>query len=140
MLLLFDLSAAFDTVSHDILHHRLEHRFGISGEVLGWFRSYLAEGKQSVSINGTLGEKYSVECGLSQGSVLGLVLFILYTSPLGDIIRRHQLGYHMYADDTQLYISISPLCSTPEAEVYPRIQHCFGDINCWTAHKRLHHG
>ncbi len=56
MLLLLDISAAFDTVSHGILLHRLEHRFGISGEVLGWFNSYLADKKQTVSINGTLCE------------------------------------------------------------------------------------
>ena len=59
------------------------------------------------------------------------------TSPLGDIIRHHQLhelGYHMYADDAQLYISISPLCSAPEAEVLPRVQHCFED---WKAHNQL---
>ena len=76
--------------------------------------------------------KYSVDCGVPQGSVIGpnAILFTLYISPLGDIIRHHQRGYHMYADDTQLYISISPLCSAPEAEVLPHIQHCFEDINC----------
>ncbi len=118
-LLLLDLSTTVDTLGHDILLHRLEHRFVISGEVLGWFSSYLADRKQTVSINGTLGEKYSVNCGVPQGSVLGPILFTLYTSPLDDIIRHHQLGYHMYADD---------------AEVLPRIQHWFEDINCWTAH------
>ncbi len=43
----------------------------------------------------------------------------------------------MYADDTQLYISISHLCSAPEAEVLPRIRHCFEDINCWMGHNQL---
>ena len=108
MLLLLDLSTVFDTVSHDILLHRLEHRFGISGEVLGWFSSYLADRKQTVFINGTLGEKYPVDSGVPQGSVLGPILFTLYTSPLGNIIGRRQLGYHLYADDTKIYIFMSP--------------------------------
>ncbi len=127
-LLLFDLSAAFDTVGYDILLHCLERCFGISREASA--HTWQIENKLSLSMVHWVKR-------VPQGSVLGPILFTLYMSPLGDIIRRHQRGYHMYADDTQLYISISRLCSGTEAEVLPRIQHCFEDINCWTAHNQL---
>ena len=109
ILLLLDLSAAFDTVDQAILLSRLRDRFGVSGTALVWFQSYLSDGSQFVSIDGKWSSRRGLSCGIPQGSVLGPLLYLLYTSPLGDICRKHGLSFHLYADDTQIYIIFQPL-------------------------------
>ena len=105
LLVLLDLSAAFDTVDHVILLNRLNSNFGISGLVLSWFRSYLHNRSQSVSVNGETSRSLDVKHGVPQGSCLGPLLFILYVSKLFTIVERHLPEVHAYADDTQLYIA-----------------------------------
>ena len=83
---LLDLSAAFDTIDHKILLDRLENLYGISGTALSWFKSYLTGRTQMVTIDNN-SSKPSILCfGVLQGSVLGPVLFILYTKSLSDLI------------------------------------------------------
>ena len=108
MLLLLDLSAAFDTVSHSILIRKLKDRIGVSGKALEWFISYLSERKQSVCINNSHSEAVDLKYSVPQGSVLGPILFTVYTLPLTDIVKKHDVDYHFYADDTQLYMSFIP--------------------------------
>ena len=91
-LVLLDLSAAFDTVDHYILLQRLQSYVSVTGEALAWFSSYLKGRKQVVSIDGVNSEKSDLKYGVPQGSVLGPILFSIYTLPLGNIIRRHNLG------------------------------------------------
>ena len=85
ILLLLHLSAAFDTVDHTILIERLANRFGRCDLALAWFKSYLSDRTHFVRIRGTRSVKCSLSCGVPQGSVVGLILYLLYTSPLGDI-------------------------------------------------------
>ena len=104
-LVLLDLSAAFDTIDHSILIERLQKSFGISGDALTWVVSYLRRRNQQVLVGDTVSAEVVIEYGVPQGSVLGPKLYPLYTKPLADVIRHHQLDMHFYADDTQLYVS-----------------------------------
>ena len=87
VLLLLDLSAAFDTVDHKILLHRPRSRFGIKGKALSWLQSYLTDRSQSVQIDGFTSSVRPLRFGVPPGSVLGPLLYLLYTAPLGDLIR-----------------------------------------------------
>ena len=108
-LTLLDLSAAFDTIDHTILLNRLNGYYGISELALGWFKSYLLGRTHSVKVGSTLSHPVALHYGVSQGSVLGPILFSLYTNPISSIIHSHSsINYHFYADDTHLYIALSP--------------------------------
>ncbi len=126
-LLVLDLRAAFNTIDHNILLNRLENFFGISGSALEWFKSYLFDRHQFVAVNEELSYRSQVQYGVPQGSVLGPLLFTLYMLPLGNIIRKHGVSFHCYADDTQLYISSRP----GETHQIEKLMKCIVDIKNW---------
>ncbi len=109
LLLLLDLSAAFDTIDHNTLLNRMEKRCGITGTALKWFKSYLSERSSHIRIGQHKSTSRPLEYGVPQGSVLGPILFCIYTSPLGEIIEESGLQRQTYADDTGLYTMISPI-------------------------------
>jgi hypothetical protein len=108
-LCLLDLSAAFDTIDHSILIERLTSWFGLNGVVLSWIQSYLSSRSFKVKLDGTQSPNYQLFYGVPQGSVLGPLLFTLYTTPLSSLISNSTVNHHLYADDTQLFISFSSL-------------------------------
>ena len=134
LLSLLDLTAAFDTVDHDVLLQRLEKTFGFSGTLLQWIRSYLGNRSQGVYLNGKTNIARPVICGVPQGSVLGPLLFTLYTADIGDIIRSHGLHHHAYADDNQVYASCSPSNAVVLRDKLPE---CITSIQKWMASNRL---
>uniref|UniRef100_A0AAR2IX88 Reverse transcriptase domain-containing protein n=1 Tax=Pygocentrus nattereri TaxID=42514 RepID=A0AAR2IX88_PYGNA len=133
LLVLLDLSAAFDTIDHNILLERLENMVGFTGTALSWFRSYLSERYQFVRVNNLSSNYSKVRFGVPQGSILGPLLFTLYMLPLGTIISKHGINFHCYADDTQLYIS-----SKPDDKIkLGKIEDCIKDIKDWMSNNFL---
>ena len=128
ILVLLDLSVALD---HEKLIRTLHAYCGIKGNPLKWFLSYLKGRVQSVLIGFTFSREQNLLFGVPQGSVLGPVLFTIYTTPLGRIIQRHGLTYHLYADDTQLYMAFKPCDVTSKSDAISRIEACVADIRIW---------
>ena len=123
LLVLLDLSAAFDTVDHSVLLRRLQTSFGISGAPLDWFKSYLSARRQRVSIPGALSGSLPLDWGVPQGSCLGPLLYIIYSSKLFNIIERHLPNSHCYAGVSLIYLSFKPDVKS---------------TRCYNCHAKLH--
>ena len=131
---MFDLSAAFDTVDHSILLRRLEISFGIRGAALEWFSSYLTGRSQQVSVHNVMAMSVFLDYGLPQGSVLGPVLFLLYTSDLVELVRSFGLLAHAYADDLQVYCHMNV---GSEQIMLQRFRDCADSVSRWMSSNRL---
>ena len=133
-LTLLDLSAAFDTIDHNTLTNRLAEWYGVSGMALAWFKSYLWGRHQRIKIDKSFSDSSLLEHGVPQGSVLGPLLFSLYTAPLSTIISSYGLSHHLYADDTQIYISLTDDTAT---ESFKMLQSCITGVSAWMAQSKL---
>jgi hypothetical protein len=127
-LVMLDLSAAFDTVNHSNLLNLLQYHIGVNDSALALFKSYLTDRTQCVNINNIMSELASLVYGVPQGSILGPIIFSIYTLPLGAIIRHYNVQYHIYADDTQLYVSFKAADYSNELL---RLHSCLNDIRTW---------
>ena len=134
ILILLDLSAAFDTIDHDNLFCKFEKYVRIRGITLKLIMSYFSIRTQRVQIDNVLSEFTNIICGVPQGSVLGPLKFCLYSLPLSAIFMYHRIGYHVYADDTQLYIRFK--CKEP-LEIISKLNSCLADIRMWMITNKL---
>ena len=134
VLTLLDLSAAFDTVDHATLLRRLQITYGICGTALSRLSSYLTGRKQSVRYRGMRSSLHSIFCGVPQGSVLGPILFLLYTTELLGIIQDMQLYPHLYADNTHMYGFCSPY---KVSTLQQRMSVCSDRVSKWMRANRL---
>ena len=128
------MSAAFDTVDHQILLHRLERSFGLTGNVLSWLTSFLDGRTQQVVFNGMASIVAALSSGIPQGSVLGPLLFLLYTADIPVIASDHGLGIHCYTDDGQLYIFEK---SGNADSMISKVTVCISEIDKWMSSNRL---
>lgn len=133
VIIVLNLSAVFDTIGDEILLSRLAERFGIN--VLPWFKSCLSSRSQFVNINGTHSTTHDFKYEVPQGSVLGPFLYLLYTAPIADIIKKYDVNYHIYGDDTLLYVSFEP--DGDVGLVKFRIENCMAEIRRWMFFNRL---
>ena len=133
-LTLLDLSAAFDTIDHLTLISRLSSWYGISGTALDWFTSYLSNRCQQVKINDYISKAVYIYFGIPQGSVLGPILFTLYTAPLSHVIAEHDVEHHLHADDTQIYIFLS---GSEASESLTDLKSCVTDVFTWMTNSKL---
>jgi hypothetical protein len=134
VLTLLDLSAAFDTIDHEILLTRLRTVFGIEDLALSFLASYLSERRQAVWISGFASDPTLLKYGVPQGSVLGPLLFLLYTQPLSNVIDTHAVSHSEFADDTQLYNSSHP---SQVQSLLSTIEHCISDVRQWMTQNKL---
>ena len=131
----WNLSAAFDTIDHSTLLSCLLDWFGVGGSALKWFSSYFTERYRSVKIGSTLSDLQKLLFSVPQGSVLGPLLFSLYTSPLSTLIDKHKgVNFHFYAEDTQLYVHLSHMNASA---AFDKLNRCLQDVKEWMSASKL---
>ena len=126
-----DLSAAFDTIDHELFLNYLI-ALGLSGAVLNWFKSYLTDRFFKVVIGKEVSDQGKMKTGVPQGSVLGPLFFTIYTAELSYLLGDLGVSFHSYADDTQIYFRIS------DANLDPlRIMSVIGRVQDWMSRRKL---
>ena len=139
LLVLLDLSAAFDTVNLNILSDIFRNHFNISGNVLSWFQSYLKDRDQRIIINNTISKSYNLKFGVPQGSCAGPVIFLGYLCSLYDILEKHLPSVQVggYADDHQLYLSYKPGNNTSDTTAVEKLCACIAEVRSWMLTHKL---
>ncbi|PIK43924.1 reverse transcriptase [Apostichopus japonicus] len=126
-----DLPVAFDTVDHLQLLSTLSD-LCVRSSALKWMTSYLSDRHQIVCLGKDSSDPQTLECGVAQGSVLGPVLFTVYTSSLGQLLRSQDMDYHFYADDSSLYLMFHPNDITITVH---RLEKCITSVRQWMSQR-----
>ena len=127
LLVLLDLTAAFDTIDHNILMRRL-HGYGLCGDVHAWLTSYLRNRTNVVRVKSSVSQLNTITTGVPQGSVLGPILFNAYVAPLAKLLQQRNMQHHLYADDTQLYVTFPP---SEHTRAFERMEECVREVKIW---------
>ena len=131
ILVLLDLSAAFDTVNHQILLERLQNQFGIVGKAHKWIKSYLHNRCQKVMVEHFVSNEVRLTLNVPQGSILGPSEYSDFTEPVGRVIRSKSVSPHFYADDSQLYVHCNPKDQNSVQSAIHKIEDCCKEIKSW---------
>ena len=134
LLALLDVSAAFDTVDHDILLERLSTSFGVTGQVHEWIRSFLTSRSHSVRLGNSSSLSSPIRYGVPQGSILGPLLYIIYTADVERIVKSFGLAVQLYADDTQLYGNSLPIAA---GDLSVQVLAAISAVESWMSSNRL---
>ena len=121
-------------VVHSTLLQRLRNNFGVDDVALEWIESYLTGRDQSVNIGSVTSQLTSCNCEVPQGSVLGSILFTVYTSPIAKDAEAHGVSQQQYADDTQLHVAVSKLSLTTATR---NLEDCVAALHRWFAENGL---
>ena len=121
LLVLLDLSAAYDTIDIDLLLETMQKDVGLSGQTIKWYSSYMSKCTTQIKVNNILSKPFSLEYGVPHGSCNGPVLFSIYCRNLMQIVQQHLPNVHGYTDDRRLYISFSP---SDERNALPTMETC----------------
>lgn len=124
-----DLRKAFDTIDHEILIRKLRS-YGVDGDALRWFNSYLSNRSQKCSVNGRLSNASKISCGVPQGSIIGPLLFLVYINDLPNCLCN--ASAKLFADDTNISVSARSL-----GELEPEINSELRNLNCWLKTNKL---
>ncbi|XP_046642630.1 uncharacterized protein LOC124327678 [Daphnia pulicaria] len=132
VVLLLDLTAAFDTIDHEILLDRISSHCGIDGKPLAWIASYLRNRTQSVIVDGVESVPVQVKYGVPQGSVLGPKLYTIYVNCLRLVAERYGISIEQYSDDTAIYLEFgfSRDC-LDQFDALRILSECAGDLIDW---------
>ena len=134
ILVLLDFTSAFDTIEHMTLHGRLKQLYGLGGTVLEWLTSYLYNRSHVVKVRDSLSKSVTNNCGVPQGSVIGPMLYTMYSAPISKVIEAHRLSSMLYADDTQIYLTFRP---QDQQEAIMKLNNCLTDIVSWAQKNML---
>jgi hypothetical protein len=139
LLVLLDMSAAFDTIPHDLFLSRLEHAFGLSGSALEWFKSYFKDRYQRIMVNGEMSRETKLEIGLPQRSGAGPLGYKAYTKPIGHLIRSllFDIAYHMLADDYHIFKSLNPDSIASQLHARSDMEYCISVLSKWLHENQL---
>ena len=125
------------TLQHNHLLEIINKSFSIDETVLKWLQSYLTDRNCCVIVNEAKSKQCYLTTGVSQGSILGPLLFILFTNNLDLVAERHKFSLHCYADDSQLYLKFSPTTSNSVDDLAQKVQECLFDIKKWMSERFL---
>ena len=132
-----DLSAAFDTVDHNILLSVLHNNFGIQNDALSWLESYLRQRTLAVQIRNSVSKYHDLQFSVPQGSAAGPILFTAYASTMAHVIQKFSVNISGYADDHLLYDSFSSTSPEFESHTIQNLENCLTSIRQWMNSNRL---
>jgi hypothetical protein len=132
-----DLSAAFDTVDHDILLKTLEESYGVKDNALRWFNQYLRPRTVKVQVNNQISKDRKLPFSVPQGSCAGPVLYNIYTSSLPRVIEDFMVNLLGYADDQLLYDAFNASSREEENDAIKKLEACLDVVNTWMKQNRL---
>jgi hypothetical protein len=136
LLVMLDLSAAFDTIDHKIMLQTLQNNFGVTDVALRWYASYLEGRTQQMQVLGQTSAKSTLQYGVPQGSCLGPILFTVYAASLFKVIEHYLPHAHGYADDHQLYTAFTPSALEQEKNI-KIMETCIREVRKWMARNKL---